>query len=440
MSRLVEVPGLAAAVWWHRTAARERVEAFQAERLRRLVRHAYARVPYYRRLFDGAGVRPEEIHSLADLPRLPLSAKSNYRAAPVRDLVADDLDPARLIEQRTSGSTGQRLVVYRTWLEVRLHHLFRLRALADVGVRPRDLIAQVGLQHSVHPHDHKLIGRALAAAGLTRRVRIDLFSSPEQQAEQLRAARVDVVSGYPGALGRLASHLLDAGIDDIRPRLVLVGAEVLTPPLRRAIEQAFAAPVIDLYGSHEFNLLGWECRVTGAMHVPDDSLAVEILVDGRPARPGETGEVVVTSLHLHAMPLIRYRLGDLATRDETPCACGAPWTTLRSVQGRTVDWFSLPDGRLLHPYRISQGFFAGRALPVRHYQLVQLSPDRIVLRIVVPADAPTAAIADAEAAVQALLGPSVHFSTERVPEIRPDANGKYRLFQAAAAPAVGVGA
>lgn len=440
MNRMLDVPGIAAAVWRHRTATRERVEEFQAARLRRLVRHAYEQVPYYRRMFDRAGVRPEAIRSPADLARLPLTSKLELRAAPVRDLVARSLDPSTLIEQRTSGSTGQRLVVYRTWLEVRLLHLFRLRAFADVGLRPRDLVGHVGLKHPAHPRDYKAIGRALAAAGLARREHVDLFSTPEAQVDRLRAIRPDVVSGYPGALGRLAAHLLDAGIDDIRPRLVLVGAEVLTPPLRRAIEAAFAAPVADLYGSHEFNLLGWECAITGAMHVPDDSLAIEILVDGRPARPGETGEVVVTALHLHAMPLIRYRLGDLATRGDAPCSCGSPWSTLRSVQGRTVDWFRLPDGRLLHPYRITQEAFAGRALPVRHYQLVQSSPDRIVLRLVVPPDAPTAAIAEAEAAVGALLGPSVRFSVELVPEIRPDANGKYRLFQTEAAPLAAVGA
>ncbi len=430
MKRASEAPGLALAVWRHRTARRAQVETFQAEGIQRLVRHAYRRVPYYRRLFDRAGLRPEAVHSLADLANLPLTSKLDLRETPIRDLVADNLDPRHLIEQRTSGSTGMRLVVYRTWLEVRLQHLFRLRAFADAGVRPRDLVAHVGLQHPARARDPKLIGRALAATGLGRRMRVDLFSPPEEQAARLRAIRPDIVSGYPGALGRLAAHLLETSGEDIRPRLVLVGAEVLTPTLRHSIEQAFAAPVADLYGSHEFDLLGWQCRATGAMHLPDDSLAIEILVDGRPAEPGETGEVVVTSLHLHAMPLIRYRLGDLATRGKTPCACGAPWSTLRGLQGRTVDWFRLPDGRILHPYRLTQEVFTGRSLPVRHYQLVQAAPDRIVLRLVVPPGAPLEGIRQAEADVRMLLGPSVTFSSELVPEIGPDANGKYRLFQA----------
>ena len=442
MTSLIDVPAIAAAVWRHRTAGRERVEAFQAAHVRRLVRHAYANVPYYRRVFDRAGLSPADVRSLADLAGLPLTSKLDLRATPVRDLLAAGLEPDRLIEQRTSGSTGQRLVVYRSWLEVRVHHLFRLRALADAGLRPRDRMAHVGLRHPAHARDHKAIGRVLTAAGFGRRAHVDLFATPEEQVLRLRELRPDVLSGYPGALGRLAAHLLDAGIDDIRPRLVLVGAEVLTPPLRRAIESAFAAPVADLYGSHEFNLLGWECPLTGAMHLPDDSLGIEVLVDGRPARAGETGEVVVTALHLRAMPLIRYRLGDLATRGEAPCACGAPWSTLRAVQGRTVDWIHLPDGRVLHPYRLTQEAFQGRSMPVRQYQLAQPAPDQLVLRLVVPPDAPTGAIAAAEAAVRELLGPAVRFTVELVPEIRPEANGKYRLFHIApeSTPVAAVGA
>jgi hypothetical protein len=101
-----------------------------------------------------------------------------------------------------------------------------------------------------------------------------------------------------------------------------------------------------------------------------------------------------------------------------------------------MDWFTLPDGRLLHPYRITQEVFAKRSVPVRQFQVVQEAPDRIVLRMVVPPSAPLDAIGEAEAAVRAMLGPSVAFSSEIVPEIRPEANGKYRLFH----PAVSGGA
>jgi phenylacetate-CoA ligase len=77
--------------------------------------------------------------------------------------------------------------------------------------------------------------------------------------------------------------------------------------------------------------MAWECRHSGDLHTCDDGVLVEVLVDGRPAEPGERGEVVVTNLHAYAMPFIRYRIGDVATR-AAPCRCGAPFATIGEIR------------------------------------------------------------------------------------------------------------
>jgi phenylacetate-CoA ligase len=85
--------------------------------------------------------------------------------------------------------------------------------------------------------------------------------------------------------------------------------------------------------------MAWECRHSGDLHTCDDGVLIEVLVDGRPAEPGERGEVVVTNLHAYAMPFIRYRIGDVATR-EAPCGCGAPFAAIgeiRSSSGLPLD-------------------------------------------------------------------------------------------------------
>jgi phenylacetate-CoA ligase len=430
------VPSIAAtvlALTRHGSADRESLRRHQDRLVRRIVRHAASRVPYYQHLFAQHGVRADEIRGAEDLARIPVTRKPELRAAPIHDLLARGLDPDRLIAQKTGGSTGQRLVVYRTWLEQNLLHLYRLRALRSLGVRASDRTAAVGIRHDVHPRDNKWIGHTLRTAGLFRREHVNLFDPPEAQARRLRALAPDVVSGYPGALGRVAAYLLDAGVADIRPRLVLSGAEVLTPELRRTIEAGFRAPVFDVYGCHELNLLGWQCTASGAMHVSDDAVVVELLVDGRPAREGETGEVVVTSLHHYAMPLIRYHLGDLATRGGA-CSCGAPWSTIHALQGRTVDWFTLADGRVVHPYQVLLAAFTGRMPPVRQYQIVQEAADRIVMRVVLPPDFPARDLEQQTGAVRELLGPGATFEFEPVAEIRPGPNGKYRVLYSNVAP------
>ena len=81
--------------------------------------------------------------------------------------------------------------------------------------------------------------------------------------------------------------------------------------MRRHITETFAAPVFNLYASNEFNVIAWECQETGELHTCDDGVIIEVLKDGRPAAAGERGEVVGTNLHSFAMPLIRFRLGDI---------------------------------------------------------------------------------------------------------------------------------
>src|SRR5262249_132951 len=137
----------------------------------------------------------------------------------------------------------------------------------------------------------------------------------------------------------------------------------------------------EMYGTHELGLIGWQCLHMGAFHVADDSVIVEVLKDGRPARCGETGEGVVTRLHAFAMPFIRYRLGDLVTQGGRSCGRGAPFSTIWTVQGRMLDYFPLAGGRLLHPYELTTVILEHGARWVGQYQLTQERLDRVVARV-----------------------------------------------------------
>ena len=154
--------------------------------------------------------------------------------------------------------------------------------------------------------------------------------------------------------------------------------------------------------------MAWECRHSGDLHTCDDGVLVEVLRDGQPVEPGERGEVVVTNLHAYAMPFIRYRIGDLATRG-APCACGAPFSTIGEIQGRMIDYFPLPDGRLLHPYEIVSRLVWGPAEWLRQYQLVQERRDRVVLYAVVAEPASGERLEEVERTVRPLLGHGVEF-------------------------------
>lgn len=424
MSAQPEVIRTALAAHRHPEATRAELRAFQDRALRRLVRHAYEQVPYYRALFDRHRLHPRHIRGTRDLELLPFTSKQEMRSRPERERLAAGLDPERLLRVRTSGSSGEPFTIRRSWLEDKAQYLLRLRAFRHLGIRPRDRIVVVGLMGRPGSGDAKYLGRALHALGLHRKQKIDALQEPDAVLRQLAESRPDVIIGFPGMLDRLTGPELERLRAGVRPRLILTGGEVLTSAMRARLGRAFGVAVVESYASHEFPLMAASCRQGSDLHVADDGVVLEVLRDGRPVLPGQSGEVVVTNLHAYAMPFIRYRLGDLAIRGDS-CPCGQPFSTIRAMQGRMLDYFPLPDGRLLHPYEIVSRLVWAPSEWIRRYQLVQERPDRIVLRVVASA-APSERVAELMGMVRPLLGPGVDFTVELVDEIPLTAGGKLR--------------
>jgi phenylacetate-coenzyme A ligase PaaK-like adenylate-forming protein len=125
------------------------------------------------------------------------------------------------------------------------------------------------------------------------------------------------------------------------------------------------------------------------------------------------------------MPFIRYRIGDLATRAPS-CACGTPFTALGAVQGRMIDYFPLPDGRLLHPYEIVTRLVWGTQGWIRQYQLVQERRDSVVLYVVAETPPSDDQVAEVSRAVRPVLGDRVRFEVRSVPRIPFESTGKLR--------------
>lgn len=419
-----EIAPALSAVWRHGRAPGAELRLWQDARLRRLVTHAYESVPFYRRLFDRHRLHPRHVRGVRDLEIIPFTDKAELRRQRPEDLLARGQDPAGLLTVRTSGSSGEPFTIRRTWLEDKLQYLIRLRALQGLGIRPRDLVAAVGVPRP-ETSDHKLVGRTLRALGLHTRVLLDGLQDPVHIAYELRRLRPDVIVGLPGMLNRLTTPELAGALEPVRPRLLVVGGEVTTPAMRARLGRTFGAPVYETYGSHECPLIAAECPWSGTLHACEDAVLVELLADGRPVVPGERGEVVVTNLHAYAMPFLRYRIGDLATRAPA-CACGSPFTTLGAVQGRMIDYFPLPDGRLLHPYEIVTRLVWGGQAWIRQYQLVQERRDSVVLYVVAETPPSEAQVAEVCRAVRPVLGDRVGFEVRPVTRIPFEATGKLR--------------
>lgn len=416
----------------HAQASREELAEFQSARLRRIVRHAWENVPFYRALFGRAGVRPEEVRGIGDLARLPIVEKAELRSRPLVEVTARGVDLEALLARRTSGSTGQPFTIRRTPAEDRLLYLFRLRAHRQCGVRAFDRMASL-VEPTIGGGDRSRLRRLRHSLGLFRLEAMSCFEEPEVLLKRLDELAPAVIAGYPSTLALVARRLRHTDFPRIRPRTVLAGAEPLEPQVRERISQAFGAPVFDLYGAHEFGLIAWECAQGGALHVCDDNLILEVLRDGRPAAEGERGEVVATNLHALAMPFIRYHIGDLVVRGAQSCRCGQPFSLLRAIDGRAAHYLSL-GGRRVHPFEVTGRLLQGDVSWIDRHQLAQEREDAVVLRIAPLAAPPTGALEGIEQIGRSTLGAGIRFRVELVDSFPLDPSGKFRSYVALGEP------
>jgi phenylacetate-CoA ligase len=412
---------------------REPLESFRDQRLRALVRHAAARVPYYRTRLASAGIDAGRFAGLADLTALPISRKPDLQALPVRERCAAGVDPTRLIPHATGGFTGQPLTVRRSSREERTLNWLRWRARIAVGGRLRDRAAYIGYVFPDPRRDR--LADALAALGLGRRRTLDCFRPPETLLREIVDYQPEWLGGFASALARLALAPQPELLARVRPRVLLSGGDLLTPQVRGLLREAFVAPVFDFYGATECNLVAWECPHTSLLHACDEGVIVEIVDErGQPVPVGGEGEVVITSLHSFAMPFIRYALGDWAVRGPAACPCGNQLSVLSQLRGRHLEYLTLPDESLLHPYRIIELLYEPGMEWVGQYQLVQETATELCLLVQPRRPPPSDGWSRLRSAMQARCGPETHARVEPVDRIPVTPQGKHRVAYSKLAP------
>jgi phenylacetate-CoA ligase len=363
----------------------EEVRALQDEKLRRLVRHAYGHVPFYRRRMEERGLRPEDVQGQADLHKLPLLTKDEVRERLYLDLLSDNHDKRDMLRVTTSGSTGEPLVVYadRVQLEYRWAATLRSQEWAGYAFGERC----VRLWHQTLGLSRSQALRERLDALLARRRFVPVFEMrADRMADLVREIaewRPALLDGYAEALDLLARYLQSRGGSGVHPRAILSSAQTLPETSRRLIEQTFACRVFDKYGAREFSGIAYECEAHAGHHVVAESYIVETLRDGRPAAPGEVGEVVITDLNNLCLPFIRYRIGDLAVAVDgaAPCACGRGLPRIGTIEGRVQSIIQGTGGQFL-PGTFFAHYLRDFDHAVRWFQVVQEQPGRLVFRVV----------------------------------------------------------
>ncbi len=328
-SFLHSIPAAFARRQLYSKSARE-LESMQGRMLHDIIRHANATVPHYR------GNPLREIRSPEELHSLPLLTKGTMRAEPER-FVSGAYEIPGLSCVLTSGSSGEPMRFYHSRAEISDSFSIGHFQFMENGFGPLDTMMHVRIKPA-------FIG---VRPGIPL-YRFALGSSDETEGRLLsimRRLRISMVDAYPSKLALLAARNL-AVARPLRLRCAFTHSEMLTPSMRKCVEESFGCPVRNLYGLNEIGYVGWECP-HGSMHVHPDVALVEIVDgEGAPLAIGRKGNVVVTSLRRKSMPLIRYWTGDSASLGK-PCSCGRGGQVLEVLEGRSNDFITLPSGRLL---------------------------------------------------------------------------------------------
>ncbi|NLC57629.1 MAG: phenylacetate--CoA ligase family protein [Armatimonadetes bacterium] len=405
--------------WWPPA----RIEEYQVRRLRAFLCHAQAHVPYYADLFAGLGFDPEQLSSLEEFRRLPLLEKACVRDNP-KAFTAADWRRWKPVVRRTSGTTGQRLEVLMSERAQHAHAADRERRYRWAGYHPGDRLA-VFLQFlSPAPEEHCY--RHRPRNWLCLNLQVADSERLRWVVARLAEFRPEGILAYPSHLYWLYQYLAEHPNEAIRPRVLMTDAEMLYDFQRQQIEAFFGVRVADYYAMSEHAASAAQCAA-GAYHVGAEYALVEVLrPDGTPARPGEMGEVVGTNFENYAMPLVRYRTGDLAVVGDDPCPCGRGLPTLARVVGRTQDVMLTPTG----PARFPNWSFSFHDVPgVREVQIIQEEVHRFRIKAV---PGPGYQEVDADRLAHALCR-SLEFpaqvAVELVERIPRTVSGKFRLME-----------
>ncbi|RLI75370.1 phenylacetate--CoA ligase [Archaeoglobales archaeon] len=312
------------------------LKSLQEKRLRALVHLAYEYSPFYRRKFKEVELNPWDVKGLEDLAKLPFTKKQDLRenypfgmfTVPISQIVRF---------HASSGTTGKPTVVGYTSNDINVWVESMCRSLTACGVSRNDIM-QIAYGYGLFTGG---LGFHYAAERLGATVIPVSAGNTQRQIELMKDLHTTVLACTPSYMLYLAEYALNIGIDlrETKLKMGIFGAEPWSEETRKRIEDKTGIDAFDVYGTSELSgPLFTECVEKQGLHIWADHFLIEVVdKDGEPVSEGERGELVVTTLTKEAMPLIRWRTGDITIMEEEKCACGRTHPRIMRILGRADD-------------------------------------------------------------------------------------------------------
>ena len=404
----------------HKPLKPDALRRLQNKKLRTLIQHSYAHVPYYRNIFNKVGLEPEDIQTVDDLPKIPVTRKADLVDLPIDEVLASNIEVDRCQVSRTSGTTGIPLTVYWDKKAKLIERLVKVRYHLDCGDTITNKTVDLGAGTSLVPE-----GQWFQKIGIFRTKWVSPHIGVKKQIEEIKAYDPRALVSYPTLFEELCKEVIDEAVTGLDIRLVFTGGEHLDDFTRVLIKKALDAEVFVRYGAREVGRISNECVQHQGLHTCAESVVVEITREGETLPNGDEGEVTVTNLDNYVMPFIRYDVGDIGVLLGGECTCGKYSPLMRLTEGRTKERIPLSDGRMvpalvpIEVLRYVQG--------LRQFQLIQEARDRFLVRII-RGRGMSDTVPDAiKLQLKSILG-NVEIDVREVDHIAREKSGKLRQF------------
>lgn len=365
----------------------KKLKDYQNIRFKELFDFVVKNNDFYREFWLQNGVDLSKINSIDDLHKLPIVSKDDLRKATSnKKWFSKTFNEKTLLPTSTTGSSGEPFTVYRDRKSNIEKNIFSLRMMKWIGYNIGDRFVVIWRKKKYSSNE-----KILNKLNIFKRIDVLDINNPFNSSfdksklakivAELETFRPKIIRGYPSALWLLSEYIIDNKIKTISPKAIIASAEGLSPIAEEKIKNAFKTKIFNLYGATEAPLVALTCPKCNLMHVMSDCYLVEIVgQDGLPIKNEEVGEIVITDLTLKGAPLIRYKIGDLATWSKNPCSCGRCLPCFQKIYGRTNDFFILPDGRKIisHSWHI---YFRDNP-NITRFQVIQEKPDIIKVKYI----------------------------------------------------------
>ena len=355
----------------------EHRSAWQFDRVRQLVDIAYHRTELYRNKYDAAGIHPRDIRTWLDFACLPTLSKEELVESGLR-AVDSRRDPKDLFVSKSSGSSGEFVSVYLDARAMSLQAVQVVRMIKEMYPAYSPLDHELLIYTSEYPYS--------SIAGLYRADYAHTLLPTRKLIERIASTRPAVIAVYPSILKDII-RFRDSGEPMRHLQVVITNSEQSLQEERDYFARQLGCAVRDEFSSEELFSIAYQCRHL-RYHVTQDSSYIEVLSPTADAAmpTGQLGEIVGTCLINAAMPIIRYRQGDLASLRERSCPCGRIGPVLEALAGRKNDSFPRPDGTQVLSGRIldwTYGLILVHRLGILEFQVTQQSTQDVEIQLVV---------------------------------------------------------